>query len=295
MRPCLPAAHLLRCTWLSSVVKCFCCWPRMQFATLMYWNCRFICIGKELDMKWNTAEDELNTKVSGVLCVVSCRHDFQSVKCLLKLKSNSVSWDWEPGTAVFDALLSEEEIACKQWLLAASTIHYSCNMPSEEKNIMQLASLQSVYSITVAQCYGMDFVPFELTANCLALFFLFIWYQNWTKKPLETGKKIWFRIPCSLVRRSSWEETLWSHSLFRQWLWDDTAMPHENQTPSATTLYLSISAFPVRLGLRSGTSVPDATQIHKTTTNCFDDVVKKSHDKRLKERTSRTGWRCNRC
>ena len=44
-------------------------------------------------------------------------------------------------------------------------------MPSEEKNIMQLASLQSVYSITVAQCYGMDFVPFELTANCLALFF----------------------------------------------------------------------------------------------------------------------------
>ena len=71
--------------------------------------------------------------------------------------------------------------------------------------------------------------------------FFFIWYQNWTKKPLETGKKIWFRIPCSLVRRSSWEETLWSHSLFRQWLWEDTAMPHENQTPSATTLSLSIS------------------------------------------------------
>ena len=56
--------------------------------------------------------------------LLSCRPDFQSVKCLLKLKPNSVSWDWEPGTAVFDALFSEEEISCKQWLLALQLQQY---------------------------------------------------------------------------------------------------------------------------------------------------------------------------
>ena len=188
--------------------------------------------------------------------LLSCRPDFQSVKCLLKLKPNSVSWDWEPGTAVFDALFSEEEISCKQWLLALQLQQYITACRQKKRTFYATSSVQSVYSIlskknpyTVAQWYGMDSVLSELTANCLALFFFFIWYQNWTKKPSETGKKIWFRIPCSLVRWSSWEETLWSHSLFRQWLWDDTAMPHENQTPSATTLSLSISAFSSAFGI----------------------------------------------
>ena len=134
--------------------------------------------------------------------------------------------------------------------IAASTIHYS--MPSEEKNI--LCNLQvynpytvsfqkkSVYSGTVIR-YGFCSL---WTYGKLSGSIFFIWYQNWTKKPLETGKKIWIRIPCSLVR---WSSSLWSHSLFRQWLWDDTAMPHENQTPSATTLSLSISAFSSAFGI----------------------------------------------
>jgi hypothetical protein len=53
------------------------------------------------------AEDELNMKLSGALCVVgsfSAAGLIFNLKCLLELKPNSVSWDWEPGTAVFDAL-----------------------------------------------------------------------------------------------------------------------------------------------------------------------------------------------
>ena len=176
--------------------------------------------------------------------LLSCRPDFQSVKCLLKLKPNSVSWDWEPGTAVFDALFSEEEISCKQWLLALQLQQYITACRQKKRTFYATCKCtiriqypfkkKSVYSGTVIR-YGFCSL---WTYGKLSGSIFFIWYQNWTKKPLETGKKIWIRIPCSLVR---WSSSLWSHSLFRQWLWEDTAMPHENQTPSATTLSLSIS------------------------------------------------------